>query len=500
MADSVQDSSMPRHGSVRRLAPYRYSARFRTRRVPRKWRHRLEPPSARARRPKGLPGLWTRVRRLIWAWWPWGVATIWALATDAWNWSVFFGLMAFVTYVAAPRERPPIYGLDHVIPTEDPAFLDSVVGLTGITFLEGNRVDLLNNGDEFYPSMLQAIGGAQVSITIEAYIYWAGTVGAKFAHALADRARAGVTVKILLDAVGSSTIGTEILETLESGGCQLAWFNPIKWYSIGQFNYRTHRKSLIVDGRIGFTGGAGIADHWAGTRAGSGTLARHADPDRGAGRVAVADRVSRETGSKRPASWSAGPRYFPPPEPAGRVPLQRCSAPRDRAHPAPRTLYYFSIVCAQRSIHIANPYFVPDQAAIDSLVDAGRRGVRVTILVSGRYNDNFVARRNSVRLFGDLLQAGIEIYEYNRTMLHHKTMVVDGEWGTIGTTNFDNRSFAFNEESNVSFVDRRLVGALEEAFERDRAVSDQLTLEAWQARGLWARAQEAAVWLLQDQV
>jgi cardiolipin synthase len=490
---------MSRHGSVRRLAPYRYSARFRARRVPRKWRHRLEPPSARALRPRGLPGLWTRVRRLIWAWWPWGVATVWALVVDAWNWSAFFGVMAFVTYLSAPRERPPTYGLDHDIPADDPAFLDSVVGLTGIAFLEGNQVVLLNNGDEFYPSMLRAIGEAQESITIEAYIYWAGAIGLEFAHALAAKAHQGVTVKILLDAVGSSSIGTEILETLEAGGCQLAWFNPIKWYSIGQFNYRTHRKSLIVDGRIGFTGGAGIADHWAG----------HAqDPAHWRDmqiRIEGPGVMPLQTGFAR--NWQqttgelvSGPAYFPPPEAAGRVPLHTVLSSPSTGASAARTLYYFAIVCARRSIHIANPYFVPDQTAIDALVDAARRGVRVRILVSGRYNDNFVARRNSVRLFGDLLSAGVEIFEYNRTMLHYKTMVVDGAWGTIGTTNFDNRSFAFNEESNVSFVDRRLVGELEEAFEGDRGASDRLTVDAWQKRGVWARAQEAIVWLLQDQV
>ena len=490
---------MSRHGSVRRLAPYRYSARFRTRRVPRKWRHRLEPPSARARRPKGLPGLWTRVRRLIWAWWPWGVATVWALVADEWHWSAFFGLMAFVTYLSAPRERAPTYGLDHVIPTEDPAFLDSVVGLTGITFLDGNRVDLLNNGDEFYPSMLQAIAGAKVSVTIEAYIYWAGTVGLQFARALAGRARAGVTVKILLDAVGSSTIGTEILETLEAGGCQLAWFNPIKWYSIGNFNYRTHRKSLIVDGRIGFTGGAGIADHWAGNAQDPAHWRDMQIRMEGPGVLPLQTGFARNW-QQTTGELVSGPAYFPPPEPAGRVPLHTVLSSPAIGASAARTLYYFSIVSAQRSIHIANPYFVPDQVAIDALVDAARRGVRVTILVSGRYNDNFIARRNSVRLFGDLLRAGVEIFEYNRTMLHHKTMVVDGEWGTIGTTNFDNRSFAFNEESNVSFVDRRLLGELEEAFERDRGLSDAVTLDAWQRRGVWARAQEAAVWLLQDQV
>jgi cardiolipin synthase len=487
---------MSRH--AKRLAPYRYSARFRTRRIPRKWRHRLEPPSAKARRPKGLPGIWTRIRRLIWAWWPWSAATIWALAVEAWGWAIGFGVLAFVAYLSAPREHSPTYGLDHTIAVDDPAFLDSVVGLTG-TFLDGNRVDLLNNGDEFYPEMLRAIAAAKHSITIEAYIYWAGAIGLQFAHALADRAREGVIVKILLDAVGSSNIGTEILETLEAGGCQLAWFNPIKWYTIGQFNYRTHRKSLIIDGRIGFTGGAGIADHWVG----------HAqDPAHWRDmqiRIDGPGVLPLQTGFAR--NWLqttselvSGPDYFPSAARAGPVPLHTLLSSPATGASAARMVYYFAIVCARRSIHIANPYFVPDQAAIDALVEAARRGVGVTIIVSGRHNDNWIARRNSVRLFGPLLEAGVEILEYNRTMLHHKTMVVDGEWGTIGTTNFDNRSFAFNEESNVSFVDRRLVGELEETFERDRLASDQLTLAAWQRRSTFVRVQEAVVWLFQDQV
>ena len=163
-------------------------------------------------------------------------------------------------------------------------------------------------------------------------------------------------------------------------------------------------------------------------------------------------------------------------------------------------MYYLSIVCARESIEIANPYFVPDPVAIETLIAAKQRGVDVRIMVSGIRNDNWLARHNSMRLFGRLLEAGVEVLEYNHTMLHHKTMAVDGEWGTIGTTNFDNRSFAFNEESNVSFVDRRLLGDLEATFERDRAVSDRLTLDAWRHRGVWARVQEAAVWLLQDQV
>jgi cardiolipin synthase len=371
--------------------------------------------------------------------------------------------------------------------------------LTGVTFLDGNRVDLLNNGDEFYPAMLRAIESAEHSITIEAYIYWAGAIGLQFANALADRAREGIIVKILLDAVGSSNIGTEILETLEAGRCQLAWFNPIKWYTIGQFNYRTHRKSLIVDGRIGFTGGAGIADHWAG----------HAqDPAHWRDmqiRIDGPGVLPLQTGFAR--NWLqttselvSGSDYFPSAAPSGRVPVHTLLSSPATGASAARTVYYFAIVCSRRSIHIANPYFVPDQAAIDALVEAAARGVSVTIVVSGRHNDNWIARRNSVRLFGSLLEAGVQIFEYNRTMLHHKTMVVDGEWGTIGTTNFDNRSFAFNEESNVSFVDRKLVGELEETFERDRMASDQLTLAAWQRRSMFSRAQEVVVWLLQDQV
>ncbi len=163
-----------------------------------------------------------------------------------------------------PDEFPPVYGLDHEFDIESAEFLHTVSGATGMVFVAGNKIELMNNGDEFYPAMLEAVDRAEWSVTIEAYIYWAGDIGLRFARALERRAKAGVSVKILLDAVGSASIGSEILETLESGGCQLAWYNRIRWYSIGRFNHRTHRKSLIVDGRIGFTGGAGIADVWSG--------------------------------------------------------------------------------------------------------------------------------------------------------------------------------------------------------------------------------------------
>jgi cardiolipin synthase A/B len=483
-----------------RRRPRTQPRRFRQRRVPREWRHRLEPPVARAtRRRRIMRTALGRVRS--WFWWslPWAVACTWALATDRWGLAIGAGLMAALSHAIALRDPGLAFAVDHEMAVDSPAFLNSMEGSTGVPLMAGNRVTLLNNGDEFYPSMLQAVRGAQRSITIEAYIYWRGEIGLEFAEAIAERAQAGVVVKLLLDTVGSATIGHEILNVLARGGCQLAWFNPIGWYTLDRFNYRTHRKSLIVDGRIAFTGGAGIADHWRGCAE---------DPEHwrdmqvrveGAGAVPLqagfAQNWLRTTGE-----LVSGVDFFPEPIEAGPTEVQTIlSSPSAGASPV-RTLYYLSIASARRVILIANPYFVPDRVALDALTAARRRGVTVRILVSGIRNDNWLARHNSVRLFGSLLEAGAEIYEYNRTMLHQKTMVVDGAWATIGTANFDNRSFAFNEESNVSFHDRALVGELTRVFDEDVRVSDRVTLAGWQARGIVTRAQEVLASLFEDQV
>lgn len=468
--------------------------------MPREWRHRLEPAVAHTtRRRRIVRGLMGRIRG--WLWWsaPWTVACTWALATDRWITAALTGVMAALSHAIALRDPGLAFAVDHEMAVDSPAFHDSMVGSTGVPLVRGNAVALLNNGDEFYPAMLAAIRGARRSITIEAYIYWRGEIGLEFAHAIADRAKAGVAVKLLLDTIGSATIGQEILQILEAGGCQLAWFNPIGWYTLDRFNYRTHRKSLIVDGRIGFTGGAGIADHWLGC----------AQDDRhwrdiqvrveGRGAVPLqtgfAQNWLRTTGE-----MVSGPAFFPELADAGPIAVHTVlSSPSAGVSPV-RTLYYLAIASARRSILIANPYFVPDQVAIDALTAARARGVDVTIIVSGIRNDNWLARHNSVRLFGPLLEAGVEICEYNRTMLHQKTMVVDSAWATIGTTNFDNRSFAFNEESNVSFHDRDLVRQLEQIFKDDLAASDRVTMERWRARGIGARAQELVAALFEDQV
>jgi cardiolipin synthase len=451
------------------------------------------------RAPKGLFSVWTRGRRLLWSWWPWLLACAFALQQGERWWAFGAGLMATISYLIAPVESPPRYGLDHEFGVEAPEFVSTIAGATGVAFTRGNRIDLLNNGDEFYPAMLREIAAAQASITIEAYIYWEGEIGRTFATALAERARAGVTVKILLDAIGSGSIGAGILEILESGGCQVAWYNPIKWYTIGRFNNRTHRKSLILDGRVGFTGGAGIADHWLG----------HAQDKQHWRDVQV--RVEGpavtplQTGFaqnwlERTRELVSGAAYYPAPEPAGpHVALTLMSSPVTGASTV-RTMYYLSIICARRTIWLANPYFVPDPPAIDTLIEAKRRGVDVKIMVSGIDNDSWLSRQNSIRLYGRLLEAGVEIYEYQHTLLHHKTMMVDGAWGTVGTTNFDNRSFAHNEESNVCFYDRTLVQRMEATFRDDLTSCSRVNLRAWRRRGVWARGQEFVAAFLQEQV
>jgi len=486
------------HVLPRRRRPLRLPRHLRHR-IPRRWRAGLH-QHPNARRQIGVRTVWAKVRQIFFAWWVWALLAIVALVYDNWGWAIATGLMAAFSFLIWPSEVPPRVGLDHEFSVEDDEFLTTMAGSTGIPFYEGNTIEILNNGDEFYPAMLQAIASAQCSVTIEAYIYWAGNIGRRFADALAERAKAGVGVKILLDAVGSATIGDEILETLEKGGCQLAWYNPVRPYSIGRFNHRTHRKSLIIDGRLAFTGGAGIADHWLG----------HAEDDKHWRDIQIKIDgpavIPLQTGFSQNWLQSTGEivtgfEFYPNLEATtGKLAVQTILSSPETGASTARTFYYLSIAASRKSIYIANPYFVPDQGAIDLLVAAKGRGVDVRIMVAGIHNDNFMARLNSVRLYGPLLKAGIEIFEYNHTMLHQKTMVVDGIWATVGTTNFDSRSFAHNEENNVCFCDAPLAARLERIFVDDMKGCERMTLEKWESRGVIAKSVQAVVSLFQEQV
>jgi cardiolipin synthase len=408
-------------------------------------------------------------------------------------------ILGIVLYWFTPAEEAPAYGLDHDFVIESADFRTTMAGATGTPFFDGNRIDVFHNGDQFYPPMLTAIEGATQSISIEAYIYWEGEIGKRFADALAAKAQSGIPVLILLDAVGSSTIGDEILGTLESSGCRVAWYHPVLWYTVDRINNRTHRKSIIVDGRIGFTGGAGIADHWLGN-------AQDEEHWRDTNiRIEGPAVIPLQTGFAH--NWLettgellTGPAYYPTIAPAGPLAAMTILSSPQTGSSTVRVMYYLSIACARRSIWIANPYFVPDERAIDVLIAAKQRGVDVKIMVAGIHNDNSLARLNSVHVYGRLLEAGVEIYEYQRTMLHQKYMVCDGVWSTIGTTNFDNRSFALNEENNVCSYDRGLGGQFEAAFVADLAACQKVELEAWRNRGVMQKVLEWGANILEEQV
>jgi cardiolipin synthase A/B len=436
---------------------------------------------------------------VLWAWWPWAAGAVAALLLDRSYTALSLAVVAVVAYLFAPRESSPTYGLDHEFAIESGEFLNTIVGATGTPFMPGNDLEVYSNGDEFYPAMLAEVERARASITIEAYIYWEGDIGRRFARALAAKAAAGLPVKILLDAVGSSTIGRDILEILKKSGCQVEWYHPLNWYNLNRLNNRTHRKSLIIDGRVAFTGGAGIADHWMGCAADErhwrDTQVRLRGP-------AV---VTLQTGFAR--NWLettgelvSGPTYYPAPEAAGDLSIQSILSSPETGSSNVRVMYYLSIVCARRSILIANPYFIPDQAAIDILVEARRRGVDVKVMVTGIHNDVPLARFNSVRLYGRLLEEGVEIYEYNRTMMHHKYIVCDGVWTTIGTANFDNRALALNEENNLCLYDAGVASRFERIFADDLAACQKVEFADWRRRGFVAKAAEQLASLLKEQI
>ncbi len=440
-----------------------------------------------------------RTRLAIWSLWM--LVLIWAAEASWKRWLLVLGivLLGFAAYLFNPIEEAPKYGLDHDFAIESSEFLSSVAGATNTPFMSGNRINILNNGDQFYPAMLEAIGQSRDTITIEAYIYWAGDIGMKFADAIAEKARSGVTVKILLDAVGSPNIGDRILEKLESSGCQVRWYHPVSWYSINRINNRTHRKSLVIDGRVGFTGGAGIADQWLGNAQ---------DPEHWRDiQIRIEGPAVTPLQSGFAQNWYettgelvSGAAYFPPPRPSGELSAQSLLSDPETGSSAARAMYYLSIVCARKSILIANSYFVPDKQAIDLLIDAKRRGVDVKIMVSGVHNDNQIARDNSVRLYGELLGAGVKIFEYNRTMLHHKYMVCDGVWSTAGTTSFDNRSLGLNDENNVCVYDRDFAAQWTRIFMDDLSGCREITLDDWRNRGLITKLREMIASLLRNQV
>jgi cardiolipin synthase A/B len=389
--------------------------------------------------------------------------------------------------------------IEHLYGVRDPDFLRSMGSLLGPPIVPGNRVTALCNGDEIFPAMLEAIRSATQTICFETFIYWSGSIGREFAEALAERARTGVKIHVMLDWVGSNQIDESLVERMTDAGAEVRRYHPLRWYNVGRLNNRTHRKLLIVDGRIGFTGGVGIADNWLG----------HAqDPDHwrdshyrlDGPAVAHMQAAFMDNWMETCGEVLHGEEYFPPLEPVGSQPAQVFRSSADDGSESVRLMYLISIASAKRSVRLANAYFVPDSLAIRTLVEAQRRGATVEILVPGRHIDQKTVRRASRALWGPLLEAGVAIYEYQPTMYHVKVAVVDEIWTSVGSTNFDNRSFRLNDEANLNVFDTGFAEGQARVFEEDKQRARRITLEEWRRRPWQERAIERLAALLRLQL
>ena len=386
------------------------------------------------------------------------------------------------------------------LPLDSPEFARVVGVLSDAETHRDTRVEVLTNGDAFYEAELAAIAGACSHICLEAYIFQKGEIASRFIAALTERARAGVRVRLVLDAIGSfNTWRSTFRELIDAGG-QVHWYMPFRWYNLTRLNNRTHRELLIVDGRIGFIGGAGVADHWY--KAKSKRRARWRDTMfRVEGRaVSSLQSMFAENWLESSDELLTGRRYYPECKVEGSVTaLVINSAPSLGRATRARMLFQTVIAAARRSIHITTPYFLPDRSARQEFIRAIRRGVELKIVVPGKHSDHLLTRRSSRRLYGELLQEGAQIYEYQPAMIHTKSMVVDGVWSVVGSTNFDHRSFGLNDEVNLAAMDEGLAARLERDFQRDLADSRRITLAEWRRRSPFERLNEWLGWILERQ-
>ncbi len=391
-----------------------------------------------------------------------------------------YGLAITLAKSSAPKQT--VYQLPHDFRVTDPTFLPSA--LPGPPMTPGNTIEILENGDQIFPSMLAAIRSAQKTVNFEAYIFWSGEVSTRFRDAFVERASHGVEVRILLDALGSPhrKFKPSEIDSLRRAGCHVEFFHAGKPWKAWVVNHRNHRRVMVVDGKIGFTGGVGFADEWAGNAESPDhwrdTQVRVEGPAVRGLQRAFQDNWSEVTGEAL-----VGDEFYPALPPVGSLSAAVVPSSPLAAMSGAGRVYAISLAAASKEIWIANSYFVPDDATSRLLVDAEKRGVDVRILVpSDKHNDVPATRVAGRAAFGPLLAGGVKMFEYQPTMFHPKTMVVDGIFSTVGSANFDDRSFHLNEEINVFVYDKGFAERMRESFERDLAHSRPYTLEMWDHR------------------
>jgi cardiolipin synthase A/B len=434
-----------------------------------------------------------RRRQTAWrrAWQRWGLAA-----------SVAAGLVGWYAADSLRHRREGAFGYDLETELEVTSqdFLRAAEALTGAPISEGNEAELLINGDEIFPAFLDTIRAAERTLNVQTYVYWRGEIAHEVAGEICKRAEAGVACRVLLDALGAAKMERSLLRKMESAGVHVVLFRPLKPYALRRIANRTHRRVLVADGRIGMTGGVGIAEEWTGNAE---------DPDHWRdSHVRIRGPVVRGLQGAFTENWLeatgevlAGDEHLPDLDPvADGGPMQLVRSSAKVGDTNVEALYYLAIASARESIELTAAYFVPRPAFTDALASAAERGVDVRILVPGPHIDKGFVRVAGRAAYERLLGAGARIYEYQPTMLHAKSMLVDRKWASVGTVNFDNRSFQLHDEVTLCVWDERFAAKLHAQFEQDLGHADEFELEKWRRRGPLRRAGEAASTLLRREL
>ena len=396
-------------------------------------------------------------------------------------------------------EKTVKHRVTHLHAVDAPQFKREMGSLLGPAILSGNKVTPLQNGDEIFPAMLSAIRAATSSITFETYIYWSGKVGEEFAGALIERARAGVPVHVMLDWLGSQKIAGKLISKMKEAGIEVERYHPLRWYSLGRINNRTHRKVLVVDGAAAFTGGVGIADQWSG----------HAqDPDHWRDShfyvigpvVAQFQAAFLDNWIKTTGNVLHGERYFPLLQAVGSQDMQLFMSSPAGGGSSMRLMYLSAITAAERAIDIQAAYFLPDSLMVKQLIQARERKVRIRVLLPDKHLDSETIRIASKKMWGPLLDSGVEIYLYEPTMLHCKMLIFDQYMVSVGSTNFDMRSFELNDEASLNIYDGSFGQQMTEVFETDLKSASAYSLDMWNRRPWGQRMAESILIPIRSQL
>jgi len=405
------------------------------------------------------------------------------------------GLVGCSAYRGKRLKATPEIGLS----VQDPAFMYAQGYLLGVSTLEGNHIESFVNGSHYFPVMLEAIESAQESVTLEMYIFRPGDIGSQFIDALIERARAGVEVCVMMDAIGSRNRKRSDLNRMREAGVKVAVFNrfsPLRPFRVG---HRDHRKLLIIDGRIGFLGGAGIDDRWRGDAASKEEwrdgFYRVEGPV-----VAQLQSIFFETWMRAKGEVMGTQAFLPAPSSVGAAKAHAWKNSVGAGSDNVRIAFMSAFAGATQHIRIAMAYFVPDKLMRQGMIEARRRGVEVEIIIPGKRSNAKIVRPSTRAVLGGLLEAGVRVYEYQPSMYHTKFMIVDDVWVTVGSANFDSRSLRYNEEANLNVWSRRFAEEKIRIFEEDKAKSTEITLDQWKSRSFGKRFVEVLTWPIRGQL